>query len=92
MAHRRPSKHTRPARPLRLASYPTSAVKRDGRWIVRRIRAGRSTKDYRCPECDGIVSAGTAHVVAWPHTPPIGSGSGLDFRRHFHGSCWERRP
>lgn len=79
MAHRRPSKHTRPARPLRLASYPTSAVKRDGRWVVRRIRAGRSTKDYRCPECDGIVSAGTAHVVAWPHTPPI-------------GSCWERRP
>ncbi|RLP12148.1 hypothetical protein [Propionibacterium australiense] len=92
MARHRSSKHTRPVRPLSHAAYQTSATKRDGRWIIRQIRAGQSTKDYRCPECDQLIAAGTAHVVAWPHTPPIGSTSGLDFRRHFHGSCWSRRP
>ncbi|MFT8394589.1 hypothetical protein [Propionibacterium sp.] len=92
MAHHRPSKHLRTARPLSAAGFQTSAEKRDGRWLVRQIRTGQSVKNYICPECQQRIPTGTSHVVAWPALPPIGSSSGVDHRRHFHTACWARRP
>jgi hypothetical protein len=59
-------------------------------YLVRAVRAGGSTKDYRCPGCHQLVRSGTAHVVAWPETPPLGSQSGIEVRRHWHTFCWER--
>ncbi|BEH03518.1 hypothetical protein brsh051_27990 [Brooklawnia propionicigenes] len=90
MAKRR-SKHTRAPRPLRLDTFNTSASKADGLWVTRQIRAENATKTYSCPECGNPIPPGTPHIVAWPHTPPIGSTSGVDYRRHFHSYCWERR-
>lgn len=88
---RRPSKHTRPARPLRNAQTASSAQKTDGLWVVRIIRAERAVKSYTCPQCSTTILPGTAHIVAWPHTPPIGASSGVEYRRHFHTDCWRRR-
>ncbi|MCW2805663.1 MAG: hypothetical protein QOF52_1220 [Propionibacteriaceae bacterium] len=88
---RRPSKHTRPARPLGFG-HSTGATKRDGRWIVRSIAGAAATKAYRCPGCNQTVTPGTPHVVVWPDVPMLTSGSGLDERRHWHTSCWQRRP
>ena len=34
------------------------------------------------------VAAGTAHVVVWPDTPPVGVETGLELRRHWHSHCW----
>lgn len=65
--------------------------KSDGRWIMRQVLAENAAKAYLCPECHSTIPAGVPHVVAWPHTPPIGATSGLDYRRHFHDSCWQRR-
>lgn len=92
MGHHRPSKHLRAARPLNVGAMRTAVQKYDGRWIVQQIVAGRSVKEYRCPECNRMIPAGTAHVVAWLETPPIGATSPVEFRHHFHTSCWNRRP
>ena len=35
---------------------------------------------------------GTPHVVAWPDTPGLLSQSAVEERRHWHTSCWQRRP
>ena len=53
---------------------------------VRQVGAARATKAYRCPGCDQLVPAGTAHVVAWPDRP-----GGEDERRHWHSGCWAGR-
>jgi hypothetical protein len=59
----------------------------DGEWVVRPVPGDAATKPYRCPGCDQEISPGTAHVVVWSaHTP------GLAARRHWHSSCWQRRP
>lgn len=87
---RRPSKHTRPARPLG-AGHASSAVKSDGRWIVRSVPGAAAVKTYRCPGCSQVVSPGTPHVVAWPAEPGLLTASGLEERRHWHTGCWQRR-
>ncbi|GAA2105809.1 hypothetical protein GCM10009841_24930 [Microlunatus panaciterrae] len=87
---RRPSKHTRPARPLS-AGHATSATKSDGRWVVRSIPGAAATKTYRCPGCDRLVPVGTAHVVVWPAVPSLHASSGVEERRHWHSACWQRR-
>jgi hypothetical protein len=87
---RRPSKHLRPARPLS-SGHATSAVKRDGRWIVRTVSGAATTKSYRCPGCNMEITPGTPHVVVWPETPSLLSSSGVEERRHWHTSCWQRR-
>lgn len=87
---RRPSKHTRPARPLS-TSLATTAAKSDGGWMVQRVSAGKAVKAYVCPGCGREVAAGTPHVVVWPSVPSIGSSSAVDERRHWHGACWDRR-
>jgi hypothetical protein len=88
---RRPSKHTRPARPLG-AGHASAAVKSDGRWLVRSIPGAAAGKAYRCPGCNQLVPAGTPHVVVWPDTPPLGAERAVDERRHWHTACWQRRP
>lgn len=88
---RRPSKHLRPARPLG-SGHAGSADKRDGRWIVRTVAGAAATKDYRCPGCQQLVAPGTPHVVVWPADPGWAADSGIEQRRHWHTSCWTRRP
>ena len=87
----RPSKHTRPARPLG-SGHASASTKQDGRWLVRSIPGASAVKAYRCPGCDQVLAAGTPHVVVWPAEPSWSSASGLDERRHWHTSCWQRRP
>jgi hypothetical protein len=87
---RRPSKHTRPPRPLG-AGHATAEVKSDGRWVVRSVPGAGATKTYRCPGCDQLITAGVPHIVAWPAEPSWTASSGLEERRHWHTSCWQRR-
>ena len=79
---RRPSKHTRPARPLS-SGHATAEIKSDGRWIVRNIPGAAA--------CNQLIQPATPHLVAWPDQPGLLSESGLDERRHWHTSCWQRR-
>jgi hypothetical protein len=60
----------------------------DGEWFVRPIAEGAAVKTYRCPGCDHEIGPGVAHVVVWP-TDDFG---GAAQRRHWHASCWTRRP
>jgi hypothetical protein len=87
---RRPSKHTRPVRPLN-PSLGTSAAKHDGQWIVRTIAGEAAVRTYRCPGCLQSIHPGTPHIVSWPVEPGLLTDSGLEERRHWHTSCWERR-
>jgi hypothetical protein len=87
---RRPSKHTRQARPLS-SGHSSAAIKSDGRWIVRSIAGAAAVKSYRCPGCQQPVPPGTPHVVVWPDVPSLSSASGLEERRHWHTACWQRR-
>jgi len=86
---KRPSKHTRPHRELRITS--TGAEHRDGQWIVRPVAGAAATKAYRCPGCDLLIAPGTPHVVVWPAVPPIGGTTTIEDRRHWHSGCWSRR-
>lgn len=68
---------------------------RDGRvWRVRPTSGGGSGaggKAYRCPGCQQLVDAGSAHVVVWPADHLFGDDAGLDDRRHWHTACWRAR-
>ncbi|MCL2784334.1 MAG: hypothetical protein FWD55_02640 [Propionibacteriaceae bacterium] len=88
---RRISKHTQPPRPLS-SSHAQAQIKTDGRWIVRTLAGASASKTYRCPGCQAAIPVGIAHVVAWPDTPAMGSLRAVDDRRHWHSSCWERKP
>jgi hypothetical protein len=59
----------------------------DGDWVVRQVPAAAASKVYRCPGCDQVLTAGTAHVVVWP-----AETAGPQARRHWHTTCWQRRP
>ncbi|HEY7012391.1 MAG TPA: hypothetical protein VH480_06540 [Streptosporangiaceae bacterium] len=59
----------------------------DGEWVVRQVPGAAATKTYRCPGCDQEIRPGTAHVVVWP-----ADASDAAERRHWHNSCWQRRP
>jgi hypothetical protein len=91
MMARRPSKHLRPARPLS-SGHATSVMKSDGRWIIRSVAGAAATKAYRCPGCNAEIRPGTPHIVTWPDTPGLLSQSAVEERRHWHNSCWQRRP
>ena len=62
---------------------------RDGDFGVRTIPGSAARKDYRCPGCQQVIGVGVAHVVVWPQDD--GPDSGVTRRRHWHGSCWQRR-
>jgi len=66
---------------------PQTQVWPDGEWVVRQVPGAAATKTYRCPGCDQEIRPGVAHVVVWPAAAP-----GPDERRHWHNSCWQRRP
>ena len=59
----------------------------DGEWVVREVPGAAAAKRYRCPGCDQEIRPGVPHVVVWPAESP-----GLAERRHWHNSCWQRRP
>ena len=59
----------------------------DGDWIVRQVPGAAAMKAYRCPGCDQEILPGVAHAVVWPAQTP-----GPAERRHWHTSCWQRRP
>ena len=59
----------------------------DGEWVVRQVPGAAAAKTYRCPGCDQELRPGVPHVVVWPAESP-----GLAERRHWHNSCWQRRP
>nr|WP_081681157.1 hypothetical protein [Cellulomonas sp. URHD0024] len=65
----------------------TSESGADGEWTVQRVRG--SDREYRCPGCEQVLAAGTAHVVAW-RTDGL-FGEAVDDRRHWHTSCWQAR-
>jgi hypothetical protein len=45
------------------------------------VRVVHGDKPYRCPGCEQLVRAGTAHFVVVPLDDP-------DARRHWHTGCW----
>ena len=59
----------------------------DGDWVVRSVPGASSTKDYRCPGCDQLITAGTGHLVTWP----AGEHGSVADRRHWHSGCWAHR-
>ncbi|GAA4721474.1 hypothetical protein GCM10023216_08330 [Isoptericola chiayiensis] len=61
----------------------------DGEWTVRRVKGG--DKAYTCPACHQTIPPGTAHVVAWQRDVVGGEQAGLEARRHWHRSCFDRR-
>ncbi|HJE50985.1 MAG TPA: hypothetical protein K8V15_03235 [Tessaracoccus flavescens] len=87
---KRPSKHLRAPRPLLGGGSQRKVSKRGVEYIVRDVSAQRAEKQYRCPGCQQVVAIGTAHVVTWPVTPPLGIDAGLDIRRHWHTHCWNQ--
>jgi hypothetical protein len=66
--------------------YVTSG---DGEWAFRTVTS--ADKTYRCPGCLQEIPPGVSHVVAWARDAIGGEEAGLDARRHWHGSCWNRR-
>ena len=57
-------------------------------WVVRAMPGapGAAGKVYRCPGCDQLIPAGSAHVVVWPAVDREAGD-----RRHWHTSCWAAR-
>jgi hypothetical protein len=51
---------------------------------LRRIQPYAARKEYLCPGCNQEIAVGVGHVVIVPMTEPSA-------RRHWHGSCWQRR-
>ena len=90
MSHKRPSKHLRAPKPLRAGQTVRRRRVGDRSFLVRTIRTGQSSKDYRCPGCNQLIRSGVGHVVVWPEIAPLGTTSGIEVRRHWHSSCWER--
>jgi len=90
---RRPSKHTRPARPLSpgLAAAVETGPATGERWVVRSVSGAAATKPYRCPGCLQVIAPAVPHLVVWPaETGLLGEGGVAD-RRHWHTPCWRRR-
>lgn len=88
---RRVNKHQRAHRPLSTGSLASVTEKSDGRWIVRTITGTAAQKTYTCPGCQRTITAGTAHVVAWPSEPEWGVERASDARRHWHTHCWNTK-
>lgn len=64
---------------------------RNGEFLVRVVPGSEARKPYRCPGCQQLIPAGTAHVVVWPAEDPSWLQTAVDSRRHWHRSCWHRR-
>ncbi|HPU12467.1 MAG TPA: hypothetical protein PLQ19_01590 [Aeromicrobium sp.] len=64
--------------------------KRAGEFWQRFITGATSAKSYRCPGCDQLIAPATPHYVVWPEIPSLLESDGINERRHWHRSCWER--
>lgn len=73
--------------PLASLGLPQVQEWPDGEWVVRQVPGAAATKTYRCPGCNQEILPGVPHVVVWPLETP-----GPEERRHWHNSCWQRRP
>lgn len=71
-----------------LASMPRAVSRPDGDFQVQYLSQARKT--YLCPGCNQEIQIGQTHVVAWQTDSIFGTQAGLDQRRHWHRSCWER--
>ncbi|WP_083090160.1 hypothetical protein [Actinomyces vulturis] len=73
----------------RLASVPRTQEGPGGaEFTVRNVRGGQKT--YVCPGCNHDIAPHTPHVVAWSNEHLFGPDRGLEERRHWHTSCWNR--
>ncbi|WP_448759654.1 hypothetical protein [Actinomyces oricola] len=73
----------------RLRSLPrTQAGPGGAEFTVRQVRGGQKT--YTCPGCNRTIPPGTPHIVAWSTESLFGADRGLEERRHWHSSCWQR--
>ena len=88
---RRPSKHLRPARPLS-TGHATSAVKTDGRWIVRSVSGAAAEKAYRCPGCQQLIPPGYAASGGLARSTGAAVGLGPGRAATLAHRCWDRRP
>lgn len=52
---------------------------------VSQVHPFQATKEYLCPGCNSEIAARVGHVVVVPV-------EAADLRRHWHTSCWNRRP
>lgn len=74
----------------RLASLPRSQRGPGGaEFTVRHVRG--ADKSYTCPGCNQTIAPRTPHVVAWSNESLFGAERGLEERRHWHTSCWNRK-
>lgn len=74
----------------RLASLPRSQRGPGGaEFTVRNVRG--ADKSYICPGCNQMIAPRTPHVVAWSNESLFGAERGLEERRHWHTSCWNRK-
>lgn len=74
----------------RLASLPRSQRGPGGaEFTVRNVRG--ADKSYTCPGCNQTIVPRTPHVVAWSNESLFGAERGLEERRHWHTSCWNRK-
>lgn len=92
--HRRSAKRDpRAYKPLdidRLTNYTHTEIVDNGmEFKVHFIRS--AAKQYLCPGCNGIISVGEPHVVAWSEESWFGAKAGQEARRHWHTSCWKSR-
>lgn len=87
---KRPSKHLRPPRPL-LSAFAHAEDKTDGTWMTQTMPGAQAQKAYVCPGCGQRIPPGTPHVVVWPYAPVGLLPTGVDERRHWHTSCWNRK-
>lgn len=79
-----------PLRLDRLASMPRTQTGPGGAdFTVRHISGG--DKSYVCPGCHQYIPSHTPHVVAWSNESLFGPDRGLEERRHWHTSCWNRQ-
>jgi ABC-type branched-subunit amino acid transport system substrate-binding protein len=66
------------------SSLRRTVTKRGVDYVVQ-TNSGASTepnKTWVCPNCNVLISVGTAHVVAWDAV------RGVETRRHFHSQCF----
>ncbi len=74
----------------RLMGYTHREIGTDGlEYKVHQIRSGQ--KVYLCPGCNGTISIGESHVVAWTEEGWFGAEAGARDRRHWHSGCWNAR-
>jgi len=72
-----------------MAGWRRTEHRRNGEWNVQPVSASAAVKEYTCPGCGLVVSAGTAHLVTWRADGVLGDTSDLANRRHWHTHCWK---